>query len=107
MARSAGAAKSSQPIVAVPKSACWSAGSGVPVPTEGGVAPWSACMAGSTWRSPQTKMQSRITSPISPAVSQDCGASAATTAVAVRQAPPMSRTPAPSPSVPGSCQAIR
>jgi hypothetical protein len=60
----------------------------------GGVAAWSEFIAGSTLRSPHTRMQSRTTSRMSPTTSHDRGASAATTPVTARQAPEISATPA-------------
>ena len=71
--RRAGAAKSSQPIVASRKSICCSDGSCRPI--VGGAAVCSAFIAGSTWRSPQTRTQSSTTRSTSPATSHGRGAS--------------------------------
>jgi hypothetical protein len=89
---SAGAAKSSQPIVAEPKSTCCSSGSGRPI--VGGVADRSAFIVGSTCRSPQTRITSSTTSRTSPAVSHDRGATPATRPVMARQAPAINATSA-------------
>ncbi len=92
----AGAAKSSQPIDASPKSICCRLGSCRPI--VGGEAAWSAFIVGSTWRSPQTSATSSTTRSTSPATSQERGAIEPTIPVTARQAPAIRTTPAASPS---------
>ena len=91
---SAGARRSSQPIVAEPNVASWSGGIGCPA-TTGSAAWWSAVVAVSTCGVPHTRTTSTAATATSPAAIDQSGANRATSCATVMPARPMSATPAP------------
>lgn len=101
---SAGASRSSQPMSAEPKVACWRLGRGIPAAWGRGTVS-SVVVALSTLGVPQTRMTSRAARPTRPALIDHAGATIATAEAVARQATAISATPAASRTRPLASQA--